>query len=145
MSIITLGGLSGAGSRDIGPELARHLGSDYVDRFILTNVARRLGSTVEALHQRDERPPSKGERFTRMLQRILDRSAVTGTGGDPYFGPGVAAFFTEEYEDLPQTTITRGHELEDELYFDGIGSVINDAATSGNVVFDVMVSVIHSP
>ena len=135
MSIITLGGLSGAGSRDIGPKLAQQLGSDYVDRFILTTVARRLGSTVEALHQREERPPSKGERLTRLFQRILDRSAVTGTGGDPYFGPGIAAFFTEEYEDLPQTTITRGHELEDELYFEGISSVINDAATSGNVVF----------
>ncbi len=134
MTVIALGGLTGAGARTMGPALAEQMGADYVDRLILTNVARHVGATVEALHQREERPPTRGERFTRFLQRVLERSAVTGAGGDPYFGPGVAAFLTEEYEDLPEPTVTRGHELEDEKYIEGVQLAINDMATDENIV-----------
>ncbi len=134
MTVVALGGLTGAGARTMGPALAGEMEADYVDRLILTNVARHVGATVEALHQREERPPTRGERFTRFLQRVLERSAVTGAGGDPYFGPGVAAFLTEEYEDLPEPTVTRGHELEDEKYIEGIQLAINDMATDENIV-----------
>ena len=134
MPVIAMGGLSGGGGRLLGPIVAQRLGADYVDRLILTGVAREVGATVEALHQREERPPTRGERFSRILQRILERSAVTGAGGDPYFGPGVAAFLTQEYEDLPQPTITRGHELEDEKYIDAIRKVMSDLVPDGNVV-----------
>ena len=68
------------------------------------------------------------------MQRVLERSAVTGAGGDPYFGPGVAAFLTEEYEDLPEPTVTRGHELEDEKYIEGVQHAISDMATDENIV-----------
>ena len=134
MAVITMGGLTGGGGRALGPMVAQRLGADYVDRLILTNVAREVGATVEALHQREERPPTRGERFSRILQRILERSAATGVGGDPYFGPGVAPFLSEEYENLPQPTITRGHELEDEEYIEAIRSVMMDVAAGGNVV-----------
>ncbi len=134
MSVVTFGSLAGAGARSLGPIVAQRLGLDYVDRLILTNVARHVGATVEALHQREERPPTRGERFSRLLQRILERSAVTGAGGDPYFGPGVAAFLTEEYEEMPQATVTRGHELEDQKYIEGIRKVINELAAGGDVV-----------
>ena len=134
MTVVTLAGLSGAGPRSLGPMVAQRLEADYVDRLILTNVARQVGATVEALHEREERPPTKGERFSRLLQRILERSAVSGAGGDPYFGPGVAAFLTEEYEDLPQPTITKGHELEDEAYIEAVHTVLEEMAESGNTV-----------
>ena len=134
MAVITMGGLSGGGGRKLGPLVAERLGADYVDRLILTNVARHVGATVEALHQREERPATRGERFSRILQRILERSAMTGAGGDPYFGPGVAAFLTQEYEDLPQPTITRGHELEDEKYIEAVRKAMADLAADGNVV-----------
>ena len=135
MSVITLGGMSGGGARNLGPMVAEKLGADYVDRFFLSNVAKELGATVEALHQREERPPSRSERWFRVIQRILERSAVTGAGGDPYFGPGTAAFLTEEYEDIPQPTITRGHELEDDEYIEAIHNTMRDMADEGNVVF----------
>ena len=134
MSVIAMGSLAGGGAKLLGPMVAQRLGADYVDRLILTNVARQVGATVEALHQREERPPTRTERFARVLQRILERSAVTGAGGDPYFGPGVAAFLTEEYEDLPQPTITRGHEVEGEAYIQAVRSVLTDLASAGNVV-----------
>ena len=134
MAVITLSGLTGGGARALGPIVAQMTGADYVDRLILASVAREVGATVEALHQREERPPTRGERFSRVLQRILARSAVTGAGGDPYFGPGIPTFLTEEYEDATQPTITRGHELEDEKYFEAITNVIRDLAAQGNVV-----------
>ena len=134
MAVITMSGLAGGGARALGPMVAHKTGADYVDRLILASVAREVGATVEALHQREQRPPTRGERFSRVLQRILARSAVTGAGGDPYFGPGIPTFLTEEYEDATQPTITRGHELEDDKYFEAIRSVISDLAAQGNVV-----------
>ena len=134
MAVITMGGLTGGGGRILGQLVAQRLGADYVDRLMLTNGARHLGATVEALHQREERPPTRGERFSRILQRILERSAMTGAGGDPYFSPSAVAFLTQEYEDLPQPTITRGHELEDEKYIEGMRTVIKEVAARDNVV-----------
>lgn len=134
MTVIAMGGLSGAGARIVGPLVAEKLGLDYVDRLILANVAREVGATVEALHQREESPPTKSERISRLIQRVLERSAVTSAGGDPYFGPGVAAFLTAEYDDLPQPVITRSYELEEEGYTDAIRTVITDLASGGDVV-----------
>ena len=55
MAVVTLGGLTGGGGRLLGPMVAERLASDYVDRIILTKAAREIGSTVEALHQREQR------------------------------------------------------------------------------------------
>lgn len=134
MSIVTLSGLTGGGARRLGPGIAQRLGADYVDRLILTNAARHVGATVAALHEREERPPTRGERFTGMLQRILERVAVTGAAGDPYFGPSAVSLLTDEFEELPQPTITRGHEIEDEKYHSALSQVIHDLAETGSVV-----------
>ena len=134
MAVVTMAGQTGAGGRLLGPRVAERLGADYVDRLILTNAARSVGATVEALQQREERPPTRAERFSGLLQRILERSASTGAGSDPFFGPGPMAFLTQEFEDLPEPTITRGHELEDEAYIAAMGNVMKDLASGGNVV-----------
>ena len=65
MTVVALGGLTGAGARTMGPILAERMGADYVDRLILTNVARHVGATVEALHQREERPPTSAASGSR--------------------------------------------------------------------------------
>ena len=135
MYAITLGGMSGGGARDIGPLVAQKLKADYVDRIFLSTIAREVGATVEALHQREEKLPTRSERWIQTLQRLLERSAVTGSAGDPYFGPGITALLTEEYEDMPQPTITRGHELEDEVYIEAIESTMKEMAVDGDVVF----------
>ena len=135
MYTITLGGMSGGGARDIGPLVAQKLKADYVDRIFLSNVARDVGATVEALHQREERLPPRSEKWIHVIQRLLERSAVTGSAGDPYFGPGITALLTEEYEDIPQPTITRGHEVEDEVYIEALESAMREMAADGDVVF----------
>ncbi|MAQ96344.1 MAG: hypothetical protein CL716_01335 [Chloroflexi bacterium] len=135
MYTITLGGMSGGGARDIGPLVAQKLKADYVDRIFLSNVAKDVGATVEALHQREERLPTRSEKWIHVIQRLLERSAVTGSAGDPYFGPGITALLTEEYEDISQPTITRGHEVEDDVYIEAIESAMKEMAADGDVVF----------
>jgi cytidylate kinase len=134
MSVVTLGGLTGGGGRLLGPKLAERLGSDYVDRLILTDAARHIGATVEALDQREQRPPTRGERFSALVQRILERSAVTDVGGDPYFGPAPMAFLTQEFEELQRRPITRGLELEDDKYIQAMRTVMASLADQDHVV-----------
>ena len=135
MTVVAIGGLTGGGGRLLGPIVAEKLDADYVDRLILTRAAREVGATVEALHQREQRAPTRGDRFSGFLHRILERSAATGVSGDPYFGPGSMAFLTEEFEEIPPQPATRGHEVEDEAYIDALHNVIEEMASSGNVVF----------
>lgn len=134
MAVVTMGGLTGGGGRLLGPMVAERLGADYVDRIILTSAAREVGATVEALHQREQRPPTFGEKIAGIVQRILERSAVSGASGDPYFGPGAMAFLTHEFEELPQPVITRGHEVEEAAYHEALRNAMADLASAGNVV-----------
>lgn len=134
MTVVAMSGLTGGGARVLGPLVAERLDADYVDRLILINAARHVGATVEALAEREHRPLTRAERFTALVERILERSAVTSGGADPFFGTGAVALLTEEFEDLPPRTITRGHELEDEAYAAALRHVIEDVAAEGNVV-----------
>ncbi len=134
MAVIVTGGLAGGGGRFLGPELSRRIDADYVDRLILSNVARELQATVEALDQREQRPPTRAERFARIVQRIMERTAYTGGGPDPYFGTVYPEFLVSEYDELPTLVATRGHEIDDEAYITAIRNVIEELAAGDNVV-----------
>ncbi len=133
MSVITLGGMTGGGARIIGPILSEQLKADYVDRLLLAEIAKLVGSSVQELSTKEDRPPTFGEKVSGMLRRVLERSAITGAGGDPYFGPGLAAFLSSEYEDL-RPSLNDG--LPDEGNFlKGLQAVFHDLAEQGNVIF----------
>ena len=89
MSVITIEGRLGAGAPDLGRMVAKELGLDFVDRLMLADIAKKVGSTVTALADQESRVPSLANRFAQAIQRMLHRSAVAGMGGDPYFGPPV--------------------------------------------------------
>jgi cytidylate kinase len=129
-----MGGLTGGGGRLLGARVAQRLGADYFDRLILTKAARQIGATVEALQQREDRPPTRAERYSGVIQRILERSALTAAGSDPFFGPGPMAFLTQEFENLPEPTATRGHDVEDKAYVEAMRGVMKGLAAAGNVV-----------
>ncbi len=128
MTVVALGGQTGGGARLLGPAIAQALGANYVDRLILQAAAQHLGATVAALHQKEERLPTKGQRFVRFLQTAMERSAVTD---EVVGGLGVPAFLTEEYE---SPVITKGLDLEDAKYIEGLQVVIKDLADRDNVV-----------
>ena len=134
MAIITIGGLTGSGGRHIGKAVAETLGFDYIDRLILSDAAKQIGSTVQAMQEKEDRSVSVIQNISSLAQRILERSAMSGVGGDPHFGPGAAAFLINEYADFPKATILKGSHMEDKDYIDGLSSVIVDIAKLDNAV-----------
>ena len=87
MPVITINGQMGSGAPEIGAQIAQLLKIDYVDRMIIARAANRLGATVEAVAEREQKPLTRTDRIARFLQGALERSAAAGAGGDPYFGP----------------------------------------------------------
>ena len=134
MAIITIGGLTGSGGRHIGKAVAETLGFDYIDRLILSDAAKQIGSTVQAMQEKEDKHVSMIQNISSLAQRILERSAMSGVGGDPHFGPGAAAFLINEYADFPKATILKGSHMEDKDYIDGLSSVIVDIAKLDNAV-----------
>ena len=132
MPVITITGLIGTGAPEIGADIARKLGVDYVDRLILAEAARKLGTTVAAVAERTERPPSVGDRIAGFVRNVLERSALAGGGADPYFGGGLDALLVREYKDFPVSEeITT--QTSDEL-LQVTAEVIRQIASTGNVI-----------
>jgi cytidylate kinase len=72
--LVTMVGRYGAGLTRIGPRVADELGVPYLDRDIVTGVARRLGIPEEAVESYD---PDVERKLRGPLRRFLD------TLGDP--------------------------------------------------------------
>ena len=135
MSVITIGGLSGGGGRKIGPLLAKDLNFDYVDRLILTNASKSINASVNAVTQIEERPKTFGERFSAKLQKILDTAAITSSNIDPYFGPYLTSYLTEEFENVnSKTFLENPHEIDDHMLFESINYTIHELSESGDII-----------
>ena len=134
MTVITIEGRAGAGAPDIGRLVARELGIDFVDRLILAEIARRVGSTVGALVDQEQRVPSFVNRLAQSVQRMLHRSAVAGMGGDPYFGPGVEHLLARPYNEMDEPPASTAAKLDDVHFMETTAEVVRDIAEAGNVV-----------
>ncbi len=134
MTVITIEGRAGAGAPDVGRIVARELDIDFVDRLILAEIARRVGSTVGALADQERKVPSFVNRLAQSVQRMLHRSAVAGMGGDPYFGPGVEHLLARPYNEMDEPPASTAAELDDVHFRDTTAEVIRDIAEVGNVV-----------
>jgi len=134
MAVITIEGRIGSGTTEVGRLVARELGIDYIDRLLLADIARRCGTTVEALADTERRVPSRASRFAYLIQRMLQRSAVAGMGGDPYFGPGIETLLARPYHDLEEPLATSAEEVDGQRFIDTTAEVIADLAEIGNVV-----------
>ena len=135
MSVITIGGLAGGGGRKIGPLLAKDLNFDYVDRLILTNASKSINASVNAVTQIEERPKTFGERFSAKLQKILDTAAITSSNIDPYFGPYLTSYLTEEFENVnSKTFLENPHEIDEHMLFESINKTIHELSESGDII-----------
>jgi hypothetical protein len=63
MPIVTIQGQIASGGEEMGPEIARRLGIDYIDRIIMAEAGKRVGATVEALEEKEQSVPSLGARM----------------------------------------------------------------------------------
>ncbi|MDA1256292.1 MAG: cytidylate kinase-like family protein [Chloroflexi bacterium] len=134
MTVIAIEGRAGSGAVDVGRAVAREMGLDFVDRLLLAEIARRVGATVEAVHDSTLRTPGRGERFVNLVQRMLERSSVAGAGGDPYFGPGVDTLIARPYAEMSVSPATSAQEVDEQHFISTTAEVIRDVAEAGNAV-----------
>ena len=134
MAVVTFNGPVGAGGNEIGLLTASLLNADYVDRLILAQAAKRIGSTVEVLEIKEQRKLALRDRLAYFLQTMLERSAMSGAGGEPYFSPGMEYLPSEEYTDLADEPLTAAQRLNDEHFIEVTSAVVKDLAKGGNVV-----------
>ncbi len=134
MPIITVEGRVGAGAPDLGRLVARELGIDFVDRLLLAQIAKRVNATMRALVDQERRVPSLVDRLAMRVQRMLERSAVAGMGGDPYFGPGVEDLISRQYSEYEEDPHTTAEEIDDQRFIDTTREVIQDIAQQDDIV-----------
>ena len=134
MSVITIEGRLGAGGSDLGQMVAKELDLDFVDRLMLADIAKKVGSTVTALADQESRVPSLANRFAQAIQRMLHRSAVAGMGADPYFGPGIEQLLARPYSEMEEPPHTSAEEVDEQHFIDTAAEVVTDLAEIGNVV-----------
>ncbi|MBI4202651.1 MAG: cytidylate kinase-like family protein [Chloroflexi bacterium] len=134
MGVITINGQIGSGGREIGALVAQKLGYDYVDVRILSEVAERLGATLEAVTRKEQRLPTRGGRLARLVSSFLERSALAGSAQDAYYGAGLSILLAQDYPQAAAEPITREDQIEDERYIATIKGVITGLADAGDVV-----------
>ena len=134
MPIITFNGPIGCGGNELGLKVADLLDVDYVDRIVFAEAAKRVGSTIGALAEKEERVIRLRDRIAYFLQNMLEKSAVSGAAGEPYFSPGIEMLPGEQYSDLADEPITESQRLSDSQFLEATTAVIQELASSGNVV-----------
>ena len=118
MPAITIRGLIGSGAYIIAPEVARVMNVRYVDRQILSEVARHLDTSVDEVADIDHVPWGLRGRIAKELGRAFEQISA---------GP-VAPF------DLGPHYVPTGDVLTEEKYANALESVIHDMAEGESVV-----------
>ncbi len=135
MAVVTINGQIGSGGREVGLQVAHHLRADYVDRLIVAEAAKRIGATVQAVAGKESEVTRRRDRVARFFQNMLERSAMSGAGGEPYFGPGIDVIMSRDYyTETGDEPITQSYEVSDKKFLEVTTAVVKDLAQGGNVV-----------
>ncbi len=133
MPVITINGVIGSGTLEIGHLVAQNMGLNYVDRYIFSEAARLVGSPISQLIEKEQRVVPFGQRVARFMQTVLERSAVAGAGAEPYFGRGIEMLPAEAYTELVSDTASTS-PVHDRAFINATTSVIKELAAADNVV-----------
>lgn len=134
MPVITINGPIGSGNFDVGQLVAQRLGINYVDRMVLAQAARRVGAPVGSLMEKEQRVIRFGERLSRFMQTMLERSAISGVGSEPYFGHGTEMLPAETYTELIGDSPSANQTVNDKAFIEATSAVIRELAGNGDVV-----------
>ena len=133
MPVITINGPLGAGAVSVGQMVARELEIDFYDRLIFTQAARLIGTPVGSVIAKEQRVDRFRDRLGRFLQTMLERSAMSGVSGEPYFGRGI--------ENLPPETFMEmmgegaaNRQISDKEFIEATEKVVKDIYEGGNAV-----------
>jgi len=130
MPVITVEGYLGSGYQNIGRKVARKLNIDFVDRILLSKVAELTKTTVSDVLKLEKPPDTIMQKLSKKILTMLERSAVTGGGSDPFFGHGVENLLSQPYKDFPHT-----ESMNENIDFNkSITRVINSLAKQGSVL-----------
>lgn len=133
MPVITINGVIGSGTLEIGHMVAQNMGINYVDRYIFSEAARLVGSPIRQMIEKEQRVIPFREKVARFMQTVLERSAVAGAGAEPYFGRGIEMLPAEAYTELVSDAASTS-AVHDRAFIDATTSVIKDLAAAGDVV-----------
>ena len=134
MPVVTINGPIGAGNIEVGQMVSQLLKIDYVDRMVFAEAAKLVGSPVGALIEKEQKVVRFRERLGRFLQTMLERSAISGVSGEPYFGRGIEMLPAETYTELAGDPAAPGQTVNDKAFIEATTSVVRGLAQSGNVV-----------
>ena len=133
MPVITINGVIGSGTLEIGHLVAQNMGINYVDRYIFSEAARLVGSPIGQMIEKEQRVIPFREKVARFMQTVLERSAVAGAGAEPYFGRGIEMLPAEAYTELVSDAASTS-AVHDRAFIEATTSVIKDLAAAGDVV-----------
>ena len=134
MPVITINGPIGCGSVTIGQMVAEQLGINFVDRMIFTEASRIVGTPVGTLIAKEQRVNRFRDRLGRFVETVLERSAMSGVSGEPYFGRGIENLPPETYMDLTGEGGGVVQKLDDKTFIDATTKVVKDIHVKGNAV-----------
>ena len=132
MAVITINGQIGS-AVEVGQEAARRLNASYIDRQVLAAASRRMGASEAAVAMREARGWTRRERLRSYLEQSFRRAGSAETGMDPLVSGGWNSFLGLPYpEELAR--LNDVDPLNDQIYFQVVSSVIQEAANEGNAV-----------
>ena len=136
MPVITINGPIGCGSVTVGQMVSHDLDINFVDRLVFTQAARMVGSPVGALIDKEQRVVRFRDRLGRFVQTMLERSAVAGVSGEPYFGRGIETLPPETFAELSVDKSSTS-EVDDKAFLEATTRVVHDLYSNGDVVITV--------
>ena len=133
MPIITINGPIGCGAVSIGQMVAEQMKLNFVDRLFFTEAARIVGTPVGTLIAKEQRVDRFRDRLGRFVQTMLERSAMSGVSGEPYFGRGIENLPPETYMDLTGDGGV-AQKLDDKVFINAMTKVAFDLHEKGDAV-----------
>lgn len=134
MPVITINGPIGSGPVPVGQMVADLLGLNFVDRLVFTTAARMMGTPVGALIDKEQRVVRFRDRLGRLVQTMLERSAVSGVSAEPYFGRGLETLPPEIYTEMAGSATATVPRVDDKVFIEATTTVVKDLHRQGNVV-----------
>ena len=133
MPVITINGPIGCGAVTIGQMVSEQMNLNFVDRLFFTEAARIIGTPVGTLIAKEQRVDRFRDRLGRFVQTMLERSAMSGVSGEPYFGRGIENLPPETYMDLTGDGSV-AQKVDDKIFIEAMTKVANDLHAQGNAV-----------
>ena len=133
MPVITINGPIGCGAVTIGQMVSEQMNMNFVDRLFFTEAARIIGTPVGTLIAKEQRVDRFRDRLGRFVQTMLERSAMSGVSGEPYFGRGIENLPPETYMDLTGDGSV-AQKVDDKTFIEAMTKVANDLHAKGNAV-----------